>query len=152
MRHTCSNMMAALLVACLIVHAVSCSSSPSEPAGNARAARGVLKVLGIEYARFVAQNDGRPPADKGELAAFLETRKDRISGLKEIEQLFISPRDSEPLLIFYGESMPPVDESGFPLVAREASGVAGQCLAVNTRGGVQEIAVDRVPPHLGAPL
>jgi hypothetical protein len=106
--------------------------------------------VGIEYGRFVTEHDGRPPKDKKELAAFLDSRKGQIVGLKEVEQLFTSPRDSEPLVVFYGKSIPPADESGFPAVAREAVGDSGNLLVANTRGGVQEVALDQLPPHLAA--
>jgi hypothetical protein len=147
----CSISVAALLVACLIGNVTGCGTASNAPSGDARAARGVLKVLGVEYGRFMAQHDGRSPVDKEQLVAFLETRKDRITGLKDIEQLFVSPRDNEPLVIYYGKSTPPADDSGFPAVAREATGAAGKCLVANTRGGVQEVPTDQIPPHLGAP-
>jgi hypothetical protein len=139
----------ALLATCLIGHATGCGSSSNESSGDVRAAGGVLKVLGVEYSRYVAEHDGRPPADKEALVAFLAARKDRIAGLNDVQQLFVSPRDNEPLVIFYGKALPPADESGFPAVAREATGAAGKCLVANTRGGVEEVAFDQLPPHLG---
>lgn len=150
MSHERALSLVALLVACLIGSVAGCTSSTTQPTGNNREARGVLKVLGIEYSRFVTENNGKPPADKDELLAFVETRKDRIPGLKEAQQLFVSPRDYEPLIIFYGESMPPEDDSGYPLVAREKNGEAGKILVANTRGGVEEMTVDQIPPHLAA--
>jgi hypothetical protein len=148
MGRRCSISMAALLVTCLISELTGCGSSLSTSSGDSREARGVLKVLGIEYARFVDEHGGRPPADKQELSVFFKTRQDRIPGLQDVGQLFVSPRDSEPLVIFYGKTMPPADESGFPTIAREATGAGGICLVVNARGGVQEMAVDQVPSHL----
>jgi hypothetical protein len=149
MSHKCSIPVVVLLVACLMGSVTSCGSSSTAPTGDARAAQGVLKVLGIEYARFMAEHDGRPPKDRQEFAAFLEPRKDQIVGLKEVEQLFVSPRDNEPLMIYYGKSPPLADDSGYPAVAREATGAAGKCLVANTRGGVKEMAFDQLPPHLG---
>lgn len=130
--------------------ATGCGTASSTSPGDARAARGVLKVLGVEYARFAAEHNGRPPADKEELTAFLQTRKDHIPGLNDVEQLFVSPRDNQPLVVFYGNAMPPADDSGIPLIARETTGADGNCLVANTRGGVEEMAIDQLPPHLGA--
>jgi hypothetical protein len=108
----------------------------------------VLKVLGIEYARFVMEHNGRPPSDKEQLADFLIQRKHLIPGLNDVAQLFVSPRDNAPLLVYYGKSMPPADDSGFPVIAREALGADGVCFVTNTRGAVREIAIDELPVHL----
>lgn len=108
----------------------------------------MLKVLGIEYSRFADEHGGRPPADQEELTTFLNGRKGHIPGLKDVGQLFVSPRDGQPLVIFYGKALPPADDSGYPAVACEKTGVGGSRLVANTRGGVQEIAVDQVPSHL----
>lgn len=145
-----TTLVIAVLVSCHLGSVAGCGSSTPVPTGSVREARGVLRVLGIEYANFAAQHNDRPPADKAELVAFLESRRDHIAGLQAVEQLFVSPRDNQPLLIYYGKSMPPPDESGFPAVARELTGADGKCLVANTRGGVMEIASDQVPAHLAA--
>jgi hypothetical protein len=138
----------ALLPLCLIGIGAGCSDTSNASPADAQQATRVLKVLGIEYARFMAQNGDRPPANQEQLAAFLESRKDAIPGLTDVAQLLVSPRDSQPLVIFYGKVAPPPDDSGFPVIAREASGASGSCLVANTRGGVHEISADQLPSHL----
>jgi hypothetical protein len=127
---------------------VGCSSGGTGSNSESRAAQGVLRVLGTEYADFVLRHGGRPPKAKEELTAFISAHKSRITGLEDVEQLFQSPRDKQPLVIFYGESMPPTDESGFASIACEMSGVGGKVFVANTRGGVQELSSDQLPHHL----
>jgi hypothetical protein len=143
-----SILVLALLPLCLAGNVVGCGASSNASSGTAEEATRVLKVLGVEYARFMAQNGDRPPANKEQLTAYLESRKSSIPGLSDVAQLFVSPRDNEPLVIFYGKTAPPADESGFPVVAREASGASGSCLVANTRGGVHEVSLDQLPSHL----
>lgn len=107
-------------------------------------------MMGVEYGNFAAEHGDKPPSNKEELVDFLETRKDRIRGLNSVDQLFTSPRDNQPLVIFYGSEMPPADESGYPVVAHEAVGESGRLLATNTRGGVTEISQGEIPSYFGS--
>ena len=127
---------------------LGCSSGAYVSDADSRAAQGVLRVLGTEYAEFVTSHGGRPPKDQQELESFVAAHKSRITGLQEVGELFRSPRDKQPLVIYYGDSLPPTDESGFAPIARETVGVDGKMLVANTRGGVQEVSSDQLPPHL----
>lgn len=134
----------------MVLGLAGCGTGSGTSTGEARAAQGVLRVLGTEYAEFVLLNGGRPPKEKGEFASYLESRKNSIRGLESVEQLFQSPRDNQPLVIFYGDSFPAGVSRGFPSVARESSGVNGQVFVVDTRGGVKELAIEQVPVHLAS--
>ena len=127
-----------------------CGTGSGAASVDARATKGVLRVLGTEYAEFVLLNGGRPPKEREEFASYLESRKESIRGLESVEQLFNSPRDSQPLVIFYGDSYPKAVSTGFPSIARESTGVNGKVLVVDTRGGVREMALDQVPVHLAS--
>jgi len=145
----CKRLRPALLGLFLTGCFIGCSGT-SASLGNEKVARGAIKVLGVEYANYVTSHAGKPPANREELIAFLESRKARIRGLEDVEQLLRSPRDSEPLTIFYGEKLPPAGDSGYAIIAHEKTKWSGKCLVVDVRGGVKEVLAEEIPAYFSA--
>lgn len=113
--------------------------------------------------QFRGSNQGRTPANDEELKAFIKSKgPDALQPFKvaDVDALFISPRDNQPFVILYeklaassgvpgmptpGEGTPgssgsaPSALGGQPVVAYEASGVAGKRLVASALGAVDEV-------------
>jgi hypothetical protein len=92
-----------------------------------------LKPISILYGQFQSTNQNRPPANEAEFKKYLKTAGESI--LKQFgtdsEKVFVSERDGQPYVIFYGKSVPP---SG--VIAYEQNGVGGQRVVAYPFGSV----------------
>ncbi|RIK88185.1 MAG: hypothetical protein DCC67_00865 [Planctomycetota bacterium] len=133
-----------LLVAALAAALLGCSGGAT--AGDEERARAMMRMVGIEYGRFLASHNGQPPKDEAELRQFIDAQISQTPnyGVKNAEELLTSPRDGQPLKIIVGKKVAPPDPSGSPWAAYEQTGVGGSRLAVNARGQVQELSSEQI--------
>jgi hypothetical protein len=127
----------AIALASALAALPGCSSSTATPSDDPRA-HGVMKVLGLEYAAYLAAHRGGVPKDEAEFRKFIESRPAMLEEyrVQDVNVLFKSPRDGGPIGIVTGVSAPVLDSSGYALAAYERTGVDGKRLVVNARGGV----------------
>jgi hypothetical protein len=123
----------------LALAATGCGAPAAAPNS---AAADQLKVLGILYGRFVAQNGGNRPANEGQLSKFLDQQRGSWEGfgLASAKEFLASPRDGQPLVVLYGAARGAASGPTSPYVARESAGVDGVRLAVDMRGGIESLA------------
>jgi hypothetical protein len=78
------------------------------------------------YADFLRQNSGRAPRDPDEFRSFIgEHGASRLkaAGVSDIDALFSSTRDGQPLVIFYEADRSPLATQG--IIGHEAVGIDG---------------------------
>jgi hypothetical protein len=131
------------LAAALVVAAATCSGCGGATAGSDDQSRAAMKLLGIEYGRYLAAH-GSPPKDEAAWRAYLESRMSDLSayGVKSVDDLLGKGRDGQPIQVIYGATVTAPHQTEYPWAAYEQTGVGGQRLAVNVRGGLQELAPD----------
>lgn len=123
-------------LACLSF-AVGCGGAPVDAAGRAEA---VLTEVVRAYAAHVRSNRYQPPATEAEFKAALLKSGDGIlkrAGVRNVDQLLISPRDSQPFVIVYGKDARRLLERG--VVAYERTGVSGHKLVGFDLGYVEDV-------------
>ncbi len=105
-----------------------------------------LRVLGRLYGEYMAQHNSQPPADEAQFKASLSQSPDilKATGIATIDQLFVSPRDGQPLVVLFGEKIVPNENSGFPWIAYESQGVDGKKYIIGARGNVEEMAQEQI--------
>lgn len=132
-RPSSARRFAAVAISLLALGASGCGS-PATPVQEAAQSR--MKVLGILYGMFASDRGGYPASEE-QFISFLKqapTNWDKlVAAPKELLQ---SPRNGEPLTVFYGSSVKPPAEGGFPWIAYETSAIDGKRLIVNARGSV----------------
>lgn len=108
-----------------------CSKSASKEVRSAEQSN--LKPLSILYGRFQASNENRPPANEADFKKYIKATGE--STLKQFntdaDKLFVSPRDGQPYVVYYGKSVPP---SG--VIAYEREGVGGERIVAYPFGSV----------------
>lgn len=110
-----------------------------EPHARLRAA---MKLLGLEYGGYLAQNNGTPPADEAALRRYLQSRLTSLSdfGVKSPDDLLPLGRDGRPLTLIYAVKMPASERGDVVWSAHEATAVDGFRLACDSRGGIYELS------------
>lgn len=105
-----------------------------------------LRLLGRLYGEFIAQHNGKPPANESQLIDHLAKSADMLKsqGIADVEQLLVSPRDGQPLVVLYGESIIQDENSGFPWIAHETLGIGGKKLVIGARGNVEEMTQEQI--------
>lgn len=105
-----------------------------------------LRLLGRLYGEFMAQNSDRPPRDEAQFKEFLGRSTDLLKsqGIASLEDLLISPRDGQPIMILYGEKIIDDTPNGFPWIAYESQGVNGKKCLIGARGNVEEMTQEQV--------
>lgn len=131
-------MAAAIILGCTAM--LSGCGSNVAAVGEQDQVRAAMKLLGLEYGKFLAEH-GAPPKDESELRAHLQSHMTDLSeyGVKSVDDLLRSGRDGQPLQVIYGKTVAAPDRPEYPWAAYEQTGVDGTRLAVHTRGGVQEL-------------
>jgi hypothetical protein len=104
---------------------------PSAP-DNARQ----FKAVAIMYGRYLSSHAGKHPANEEELREFVEKQGAstlKRFGLASPEELFVSPRDKQPLVwVLQGTGTNPV-------IAYEEQGLEGSRVVVTALGTVEEL-------------
>jgi len=119
--------------------AIGCGKAEQQ---DGRRASGIMTVLGLEYGDYLATHRNAPPAELAQFRTFIESRPQKMAEYRvaSIDDLFTSPRDSQPIQVVCGVAKPVLDAGGFALAAYEATGVDGKRLVANIRGGVSELS------------
>jgi hypothetical protein len=114
----------------------------------------VLGELTKAYAGHLRASGFRPLADEAELKTILAQAGDGVlkrAGVRSIDDMLVSPRDSQPFVIAYGKAARRLLDEG--VVAYEQTGVSGRRLVGFALGYVQELdqqAFDQLLPD-GSP-
>lgn len=127
----------ALVCLAWLSFAVGCGGASVDGGGRAEA---VLTEVVKAYAAQVRSNRYQPPANEEEFKAALQKSGDGIlkrAGVKTVDQLFISPRDSQPFVISYGKDARRLLERG--IVAYERTGTSGRRLVGFDLGYVEDV-------------
>lgn len=125
---------AGLLVA--ILSGIGCRTAEPPPA--LRPQYTSMKPLGVLYGKFLARSGGHPPKSEEQFRQFLATYGEKrlaALGVTDVDPLFLSPRDGQPLVVFYGKLGPP-GPAGQPYVAYEQSAIDGQRYVASAVGSV----------------
>ena len=114
---------AATLVVSAFLFLPGCSEEKPTPTASR------LAMIGDLYQQFRAANRGRRPKDKAEFVSFIEEQGDWV--LKEaqagsIDDLFISERDEQPLVVLYGKETKWLND--LQVVVHETKGADGQVM------------------------
>ncbi len=117
----------ALLAAACLFGVGGCSENQS-----AEREQSNLKPLAVFYGQYLGQHRGQPPADEQDFKKFLYAMgKERLEAMqvKNVDELFVSPRDRKPYVVLYG----PVPKTGAELpsttvIAYEQVGKGGNVL------------------------
>lgn len=135
---------ASVLAGCLLLVALGCSSGGPESPVPTRRDEGKLKLLGVEYGKFVALNENVPPRDQEEFLQYLRSRESRLAGygLESIDELLVSPREGHKMIVVHGDKQGIMSPDGFPWAAYEETGVGGTRLVVSGRGTIVEMDQD----------
>ncbi len=133
-----------LLVLSAVVVLFACGLWGCQRGGTASAPlqESNIKPLAMFYGQFIAQNQGRPPADEAEFKRFIQSRGPAALqqfGVSDVESLFISTRDNLPYKVAYGGAQGPPNLVGQPVVVYEQQGVGGKRYVANTLGAVEEV-------------
>ena len=104
-----------------------------------------LKTLAILYMQFAGQHQGKGPASEAEFKAFIQKLPEdqrKSLNVKDVDALFVSPRDGKPYVIVYGakrSAAPSPTGSGAPVVGYEQVGVGGRRYVASALGAVEEV-------------
>lgn len=95
---------------------------------------GTYRARANMYSAFMTAHKRQPPKSEAEFRQFLTTQQPKLeqAGLT-VDQIFISPRNKEPLEWVYGRR-PPMAAGGLTILGYEKSAVDGQRLIVGARG------------------
>lgn len=126
-----------LLCALLVITGCGGTKQPSISDINQQTVT-VLNVFATFYSKYLSLHHGKPPKDYAAFRKFLESRTDSLEqhNIKDLEQLFNSPRDAQPFTVVYDKRIAVSDSPGTFWAAYEQTGVDGKRMAVRTYGGV----------------
>lgn len=99
-----------------------------------------LKEVTRAYVSHLRAPPNRPPADEAEFKTILSQGGDaalRRAGVRTVDELLVSPRDSQPFVIGYGRDASRLLDRG--IVAHERTGVGGRRLVGYSLGYVDEV-------------
>lgn len=110
--------------------------------GSDDGVRAAMKLLGLEYGSFMAENNGTPPASEAAMRAYLQSRLVSLKdfGVKRPDDLLPAGRDGRPLTIIYLVKRPATERGDVVWSAYEETPVDGFRLACDSRGGIHELS------------
>jgi hypothetical protein len=136
-----------LCVVCVVACAGCGRSSAPDPHGHAGS---VLGEVTKTYAGHLRAHGYKPAADEAEFKKILAEAGDGVlkrAGVRSLDDMLVSPRDSQPFAIAYGKVARRLLDRG--VVAYEQTGVSGRRLVGFELGYVQELdqqAFDQLLP------
>jgi hypothetical protein len=140
----CNTTGGGVVAALVWVAAIGCGHSPSSDlATEARLSR-----LGLSYGLYTGSHEGRPPSNLDELRQHVgeSITKEQLGalGVTNVEELFVSPRDSKPYKIIALPHLPaPVPGQQPPVVLYEQVGLKGKHYVARVGGAVEEVDEER---------
>jgi hypothetical protein len=102
-----------------------------------------LVVVGEMYEQFRRDHRGQVPQDEAEFRQFIQDKGDYVleqAQANSIDELFVSERDGQPLVVLYGKKAKWLD--GFRLVVHEATGVNNQIMVGYMSGESELISAE----------
>jgi len=126
-----------LLTLPLVFALVGCNSSGTSPQATGKVDYKTVRTMADLYAAYLGSNGDQPPPDEQAFRQFLQTKQSNLerAGLT-IEQMFVSPRNGEPLEWVYRGPLPTTD-NGMTVFAYEKSSADGKRLVIARRGMYQ---------------
>ncbi len=129
------------VAAFLVLPAVLGCSGPSRKAREITESN--LKPLAILYGQFLSQHRGQPPKNEAEFRGFVKSLNPAqlaaMTANREVDSLFISPRDQKPYVVVYGKAKGPAGPGGAPVIAYEQEGKDGRRFVASTMGAIEEV-------------
>jgi hypothetical protein len=92
-----------------------------------------ISKLAVFYGRYISQHKGKTPPSEAELKKFIKT----IDADANLDELFVSPRDSEPYVVRY--NIPAGAPGAATVTAHEKTGKNGKRLVALTTGEVRSV-------------
>ena len=145
--HWVKSTVANVLLACLVLASIGCGAkSVPQPPTEAN-----LKTLYVLFGQYTGQNRGQSPPDAAAFKKFVQSLDaEQLKSLtdKDVDSLFISPRDNQPYVIHYKAEMgvPGVgtpDAPGGGWLAHEETGVNGKKYLLLSTGIIEEVDAQR---------
>jgi hypothetical protein len=127
------NLVATLALLGILVGA-GCGKNP--PKENV-----TLRQLAVQYGKYVSQNEGMGPPGPKEFKDFI--KQNATVPVEDVENLFISPRDKQPYVVYYNLQLSVPNSKGGPAIAHEQVGVNGKRLVALMTTRVEEADEDR---------
>lgn len=136
-----------VITGCLVLATIGCGAKQVEqPPTEAN-----LKVIYVLFGQYTGQNRGQSPPDAAAFKQFvLGLDAEQLKSLtdKDVDSLFISPRDNQPYVIHYKAEMgvPGVgvpDAAGGGWLAHEQTGVEGKKYLLLSTGIIEEVDASR---------
>jgi hypothetical protein len=130
-----------LLFAASVLILFGCSDGRGGDDPHARL-RAAMKLLGLEYGGYLAQNNGSPPSDEVAFRNYLQSRLTSLNdfGVKSPDDLLPAGRDGRPLTLIFAAKMPVSERGDVVWSAHEATAVDGFRVACDSRGGIHELS------------
>ncbi len=100
-----------------------------------------MRLLGMQYAEYLAAHNNSAPADEAAMRSWLEAHMNELTpyGVKSVDDLLKSSRDGQPLVVVYGKKVADPNQPDMPWAAYEQTGAGGTRLACNIRGAVAKL-------------
>jgi len=129
---------ASVCLAICIVLAMGCNSQSTQIGTHSTKQ---LRLLGTLYGQYMAQHNGRAPANEKQFREFVLANQTRSGKevTEAVDALLHSPTDGQPLRICYGELTGQVSPNGYPWIAHEQTGVNGMIKIISARGELDEV-------------
>jgi hypothetical protein len=127
--------------ACLLLAGCGGNAGGNSAEANRQTAI-ALKLAGIAYGQYLASHGGAPPQDVAAFRKYVESKLGELqaNGVTSAEDLLVSPRDGQPLIVVCGKRLTPPDQPDAPWAVYEATGVDGKRMIASARGAVVELS------------
>jgi hypothetical protein len=135
------------LANCLVLLCVALGSGCGSPAAQSNGTADTrMRLLGRLYGQFMAENNGQPPMDESQLIGFLGKSAEflKTQGVANLQELLVSARDGQPLVVLYGKQIVEDENSGFPWIAYESQGRDGKKYMIGARGNVDQMTSEQI--------
>jgi hypothetical protein len=147
-----SHVWAIVPAGCCLSLLLGCGGGSTPAPQSTRETAVALKLAGLQYGEYVATNNGAPPKDLESFRKFLESRiADLVNyNVKSADDLLSSRRDGQPFVLICGKKVFDPDQPDMLWAAYEQTGVDGNRLAANVRGGVVELSAEEFARRIPA--
>ena len=97
------------------------------PAGNEAQTMAAMRLLGMQYAQYLAAHNNSAPKDEAAMRSWLEAHMNELTpyGVKSVDDLLKSSRDGQPLIVIYGKKVVDPDHPDMAWAAYEQTGAGG---------------------------
>jgi hypothetical protein len=121
---------------------LGCGTASTAPQGGSTG-RGRMKAFAMLAGEFVSSNGGRLPNDEVQLKRFFRqkgTRTAAEANAANTDDLFVSERDGQPLVVKYADKSAPVKAlDADTVIAYETTGIGGNRLVALANGRISEL-------------